>query len=1718
MSCNTGLDNAILTILNNKPWFQYKSGDKYIKILNSPNGNINESNSIGVAKTIADTINKSINNGNKSVGKIAYEEFDGKRGVVKITPTSKQLDLINSEDEEEIKQLLQDEELIKRQEEFKQLEDEANQTVNEEGDVVIKNNVNLEEYKDEVRKERTKEQAKESIQIVNEINNSKNYHAEAIKINDNSHYIEIFEKEELPEEYKRVYVDKNLTSQELGSEQLNKVLWKMKQVFPDFSHQVINESRLGELLPNLTNEELLKTNAFIIDKTVYLVEGKFTPEMVAEEFLHPFILSITQDETKLNELYSEASKLYDLKDIFNQYSSTDENTAKREVVTRALSYLVKEELTKEKESFLKKILNLIRKIFSKFNTTSTLEKLASTISNDDIQLDYLTTDQPQFNIGLDAKDLFERFKQNPIENGLRKEEIIDNGIKVEVYKNKFDKIVRRVSDIIKESSKKYFQNNRALDEATAETQALWEIQREKGSQIHKDIENLIRLFIDTKTGLKIQGDIDTSSFRSVATIVDSYKDNYQKILETYVRELLDTYSDDTRFLLENLFVNTKAKDQLAGTIDFIAITPDGIDILDWKTIYKLKDGKIATYKKDNWKEQLAQYKGILKQEFQLSDSDFRYSRVIPILPILSANNMKQDIEKISIGKVKTKEETNFNLLPFLSDSDSLLKSGMGDFMTKLVAVIEKQEETESERRGVKTKDYILTAELEEAVQSAVLQNNYSKIFNFIINIEKKSKETIDEIKNKLKDGQSLTPEENKYYSALTRNLSETVVGLKGFFDYSQKELDEESKKNHNVDIGRITTSILSFESHVKDINKALVTNIGEREGFINIKAPEKVISWWDANFKRFSRGPTKSIKLLQSVLRPVFSNITIQRKDAVIKGQTIGHKLMSWGQRNNKTQQEVFNMFLTTDRNGKPILSEKKSVDFYKARLKAKDSKADSIQFIKDNYDLDAFNKKKEEYLKGQFAKIDGYFKTDEEKKALKLRETNNLDITIKPQYLLTNPMLDEFLKEELWYSDFFKTISKKENSELLEFWDYINDIIKRAKDTGISDEVTNRFVPQKLKDIYETETKKLWSKYIEGLKISPDQYEYGSINPITGLQENKINLNFTRDLGESIEGEAYKKNYSNVSTDLLRSFMAFDYDLIEKENMQTAEDFSEVLSDFEAANKVINVGKLGGILKFFNNGVTKVSEVEQGKDGMNAKAYDGFKKLYIYNQQIQDYTDFAIKIGKDEYISGIKTIKKVVQTARSSAFALNVMSPLRNLILGKINTWINTNPHFSPSFDPSADLHILDDIFINLNSLKDKQFVALLEYFLPLASDNFQKELNHASMRQGIRKFSFDNMQLLMRNSDDVVQIKIFKELMKNSTIRDGKVVNINIWVKEQHKINNNYSDFYKLSLEDRNKYQKQIDDEIRNLKKNDTIYKYLSVKNDIVNIKGLDRNDSSVAYLRNLNRQYSAEATGALSLEDKALSGTSFMMQMMSMYRSWIAPTVGVRAGKFDYIEQGITEGRMRSMVKYLKDDTEKKSKKVKNLLMGAMFGVFDKESLIQVAKDLRKKKINQLKEDGKYSKEITEDEFVEMYLRNIDSAFKDLRATFTLFILVSLGLASSLMGGGSNDDKKTNLQKIVERELKKYNNELTFYYNPLEALSIIKNPFPVTTYIDNYLKIITNTLGEPFNPDKNHPMKYLLRSFPVTNMVASYLPIIDDNTAKELGIKLTTNYGIR
>ncbi len=120
---------------------------------------------------------------------------------------------------------------------------------------------------------------------------------------------------------------------------------------------------------SLLGQKGYKANAFIIGKQIYLVEGKITDEVMMEEFFHPFIEAIFQQNKPLfNSLLKEISELYPelAENIKRVYQNSEKNDILKEIVTQGLVKVFRKEYNSSGEISLAKAISKMKFIAKEF--------------------------------------------------------------------------------------------------------------------------------------------------------------------------------------------------------------------------------------------------------------------------------------------------------------------------------------------------------------------------------------------------------------------------------------------------------------------------------------------------------------------------------------------------------------------------------------------------------------------------------------------------------------------------------------------------------------------------------------------------------------------------------------------------------------------------------------------------------------------------------------------------------------------------------------------------------------------------------------------------------------------------------------------------------------------------------------------------------------------------------------------------------------------------------------------------------------------------------------------------------------------------------------------------------------------------------------------------------------------------------------------------------
>jgi hypothetical protein len=786
------------------------------------------------------------------------------------------------------------------------------------------------EHGDVLDTPRTVDQLEESLDSVESLNDEyPDIHFD-VSAQGDKHTIYPTPKSDLPSEYKRVEVDNDLTPTEQGSRLMNKVLYKLQSLFPDFKYHIVEQEEADKIAGDLPTGTVV--NSVIKNNELYFVRGSLTPGRVAEEFLHPFVNHLFNNDRELfDNLSRQSLSLYpELNEVFNTYSNRiGEEDAIQEVVARGLA----KEFVKAEEkpsSFLKRFITWLRKLFKHFKVSGdpnkiTLEELARKISDRELKMDYLTKGSNSFNISVDnIKDLWER-----IGNIAKDAGVVKIGDK-EGYVDKDGNAIIRITDDAKQAYKNDFGRNTKPEDL--EKRAENEVSAERGTQFHKDMENMFRLYIDPYTGkkryttLSERDAIDTSSFIPSLQTHPSFTEEYTRRINDYVKEKLDTYSPNARFRFETVLYNKQRN--RAGTADFIAVDDTGIDILDWKSIYKLSpEGKIYATKKKAFNIQLSEYYNAIKYTLGLSDSDFNEVRVIPIRPTKDANG---NITALRIGAVKPTGNEEISLLPILSSKDVKFRTTLKPFVDGINGVLKKDSERIKRETGVSRSDWELKQELDEAIQQVATQQNPDELFLFIDEILSRTDKYLGQVHDYTGE---INDETLDLYSRKFDDADKAVKALSSFLSFAKDNLsDYLEEPSQKQKVNDYTVKIIDYTGRVEKGLKEWLEKVALSQEITGINKPQVEISTSQRWTRFFMSNPaTKSIELFSKLYRNNDHRIHIRTMDAQIRTLKMSDSLKEWGKSHGRTMEDIYKWMM---RPKSFLLQSKLSDKFYEERRK----------------------------------------------------------------------------------------------------------------------------------------------------------------------------------------------------------------------------------------------------------------------------------------------------------------------------------------------------------------------------------------------------------------------------------------------------------------------------------------------------------------------------------------------------------------------------------------------------------------------------------------------------------------------------------------------------------------------------------------------------------------------------------------------------------------
>ncbi len=1526
--------------------------------------------------------------------------------------------------------------------------------------------------------------------------------------------------------------------QKQGSTETSKASPKTIAIVKDFL------KRIGVDVQNVRNIAVngvrLDANglANITQKLVQVVEG-MEAGVLPEEAMHFAVEILEQTNPQLfNKLLKEINGYRMLQQVMATYGTDPNYQTKdgrpdvRKLKKEAIGKVLAETLIKKSEGTLEKpenvakvygwwkeIVEFLRGLFSK----SGFDQAAMSI----LKGEHIGTAEDLRSNGIYLQQAAQT-KQDQIFNKLKE---IKASIekKDDGYYVNGKKVQRRVSDLVKDWYERRFS---ASDLTKSEYQtAVDDLKAEKGTAGHADFEYAFELFVDENGYLRDQ---PLNDDHYVSQINPSDRAMYE-MLRDNLRERLDTFPKGTRFMSEATIYD--AKRDIAGTVDFLAVTPEGkMSILDWKfmdlNVDKYQD--VPWYKVNAWNTQMDQYKLIMKNVYGLKEQDFEQTRMIPIKAFYAPGSAKEGIlpqlTSIQIGAVNVKNIEQAYLLPVGLEAEKTGNKKVDALLEKLNAIYRKLSEQKALPSEKLSKAEQLNA-LFTAIRQLKMRQNIAPLIQQARILNKQVNGVITKYNNKFlgKDPKSFSPEEISEFAETLENSIDaldtyTELDTQLKFMFQGTELSEEDKALREA-LRDAVDDARDLKTTLKEIDEEYTSEIiGGSENVEGLSKAEKIVRGLG---KWFGNTATIQLKALETLFKKANRAFTFAGMDTLSETkrlQKIKDNYQKWAASKGYSIKNQFDIIKKKDKNE---LIDEFNPEFY-SELKKKIQNKDT-NWIMDNVDNEAYIEHMKKKLQDEYERIEAKARigTEEEIEKQVTKEKGqaamlfDVSTPTSPGWLMYDE-IKKFPKRELWESKEWKTLTAKGNEPALEFYNYIRERNDYYQSIGyIHAKQARVFLPWVRKGLAEKlifgGNISMGEQFLRNISMDEGDVGYGKIDPLTGKLIDTIPIYFTKE----IDGE--------VSTDLFRTMALYNEMAIKFKYLSDIEAQGRALIRLEKNKKAIKTS-------FFGKTEYKDGVLQHTPDNdENAKIIEDMVKSIIYQQKylqsesfdqvLGTLGNFGEKLNKKlgmklfpenltgRQLSVNKIITNLNNTFQINALGLNVLSSMSNFFGGTAQSLINAGKYYTKSDFVKTEMWMLGN---KMGGSESKMAVAAMHYFMPF-TENMNKEI---AKNLSLSKLSAENVQdflmILMRNSDKAVQAANFFSYLRNSIVEDGKIYNAREYLRKTPE----FEKMYEGTAEQRKKRAEEFEEAVEKLVKEKGVLKLAEIVDGEMVIPGVDRKSDSVLELRTKVQQINSDALGSMSEANKRLINMNVYGNSFMIFKNWIPRLVDVRTGnlKYNAASDAYEWGRWRMIYRVISEDLVGAIGNLRNSLVANDKG-------IDFMRELYEKKKQDYEKDTDKELKMTEDEFIEMVRSNIRNQIVDV-----IFFATLLSLVAMLKANAPDDDEDPrvkNQYKFLLRATDKFADEIGYFYDPTSLTKLVSGGiFPSIRLIDNYKNLVTNFMSEMYGlaigdeerVKKAHPIKYFMRSFPVGSQMTSYLPMFYPNLAKDLGIKMQSHSGIR
>ncbi len=770
------------------------------------------------------------------------------------------------------------------------------------------------------------------------------------------------------------YFKEGAIPQSVKKDRTTEVLDKIKEI----------QTVLGINLKKAIFTDDTAAQADIVNRLILYSEGNLSDDNFTEEILH-FVLDIVEAKNKelFNELlnkirnykiYTETlSKYKNDKDYRNVDGSLNTYKIKKEAITK----LLVEKLLRPTEHqydglFVKlwaKISNFIKKLFN--SLPNNLKDEFSDLAEDILITKFEAEDAKLLGKeSYKSKTTYNIFKSNREQrayfeddrkNITQGEEPDEDG-EMQTFYYKEGKKKERVTSLIKEATNQFYSDIDKSEQA----EILREAKKQKGTDVHKTIEDIVRRYVNTDTG-----ELRDAPLQAGDKLIPV--ELYKKLEENVVKRL-KSYPKGTLFSIELPIVH--GENDYAGTLDFVAFLPDmQVDILDWKTMdmyyylgaERTEREDVSPFNQQYWRSQLMLYKNLLISH-GIKNSQFRYTRAIPIGTKLE--RVKQgfteegqatqlyEVTQLKIGdtdisKIKPEE---FYLTPVSVRDESTGSKELDELISKMWGIYDRLSKTPYTKdllwKKKKEMDGVLSAirELQVKKKSSLLTTLFNDAFKRFDKINEEKLEFLDEV---VKNQRFLKPEEDKALNLFLKDAYSAIEFLNTFSNID-KLISELYPKEERSELDKvIVDKLLKVEANSSVIRDKIVdkvTEVMDKTAIIyNIDKVSKndFTQFGVGNMLRhFMQRDEKTLQFAARLLNTIrYTTLEEEKKlfnDTDGKFKTIQEGFFKWVSDNNSSFKKAFNLLLQKE--NRLLISKIKKEYFEELKSSVKDRKTPTVR------------------------------------------------------------------------------------------------------------------------------------------------------------------------------------------------------------------------------------------------------------------------------------------------------------------------------------------------------------------------------------------------------------------------------------------------------------------------------------------------------------------------------------------------------------------------------------------------------------------------------------------------------------------------------------------------------------------------------------------------------------------------------------------------------